>query len=59
MNTTNSLGVNCPGCDKALTVDNAGGYRSFCRKCVKSMPEFPKDGKGHLISGKYPTFKWD
>ena len=50
--TTNSLNIDCPGCDKALTVDNAGGYRSFCRTCVKAMPEFPKDGKGHLIKSK-------
>lgn len=57
------LGMNCPGCDEELTVKNAGGYRNFCRKCVKAMPLFPKDGKGHLIKivkkGNEPIFEWD
>lgn len=53
--------INCPGCNVELTPDNAGGYRTFCDKCVKSMPPFPKDGKGHLIKAgcKYPNFEWD
>jgi ribosomal protein S27E len=57
------MGIKCPGCDEELTVENAGGYRNFCEKCVKSMPEFPKDGKGYLIKiirkGKEPIFEWD
>ena len=55
------LDINCPGCNIELTTDNAGGYRTFCRKCVTSMPTSPKDGKGHLIKEgcKYPNFEWD
>lgn len=53
-----SFGVQCPGCGVEITVENAGGYRCFCEKCVKAMPPFTKDGKGHLIEGKYPNFWW-
>ena len=51
----------CPGCDVEITVENVGGYRCFCEKCVKAMPPFPNDGKGHLIKEgcKYPYFEWD
>ena len=51
--------IQCPGCDVPIDVDTVGGYRTFCRKCVDSMPPFPTDGKGHLIYGRYPEFKWD
>jgi len=50
--------IYCPGCNVEITLDNAGGYRCFCQQCVDAMPEFPKDGKGHVIEGKYPNFKW-
>lgn len=54
----NMLGVDCGGCGTPLTIDNAGGYQDFCEKCVKAMPEFPKDGEAHHIEGRYPNFRW-
>ena len=55
------MGVDCPGCERELTTENAGGYRTFCKACVNVFPTFPKDGKGHLIKEgcKYPNFEWD
>jgi len=53
-----SLEMNCPGCSRILTEENAGGYRCFCVNCVAKFPEFPKDGKGHLIEGRSPNFSW-
>lgn len=52
------LGVQCPGCWAELTLENAGGYHCFCRKCVEAMPPFPTDGRGYTIEGKYPDFQW-
>lgn len=52
------LDVNCDGCDIPLTIDNVGGYRCFCQKCVDVMPELPKEGNGFNIVGKYPNFEW-
>lgn len=40
------FGINCPGCGTELTTDNAGGYRTFCIKCVKAMPPFSQRWQG-------------
>lgn len=55
------LGINCPGCDRELTIVNVGGYRQYCHWCVEAMPPFPADGNargGCVIEGKYPKFRW-
>lgn len=52
------LGVSCPGCGVDLTVRNSGGYRCYCEKCVDAMPTFPTDGRGYVIEGTYPNFRW-
>jgi hypothetical protein len=51
-------GVECPGCSRPITPNNAGGYRTFCERCVAAFPPFPADGKGHLIADgcRYPNF---
>jgi hypothetical protein len=53
-------GVFCPGCDVALTEDNAGGYRCYCETCVAVMPQIPKEpaGAGFYLDGRYPLLKW-
>lgn len=51
--------IQCSGCGEDLTPENAAGYRCFCEECFESFPPFPKDGKGHLITGVYPNFEWD
>lgn len=58
METNSNLSIDCSGCGAPLTTDNVGGYRCFCRKCVDAFPEFPKDGRGHLIEGQYQNFEW-
>ena len=56
----NNLNVKCTGCDISLTIENAGGYRCFCNKCVEVMPEIPKEPSknGWYLKGYYPEFKW-
>lgn len=51
-------GESCPGCFASITLDNVGGYRTFCSKCIEAFPEFPTDGRGYFIGGTYPNFKW-
>jgi hypothetical protein len=53
--------IKCPGCDVALTTQNAGGYRTFCDRCVKAMPPLPTDGAGYLIKegSRCPNFEWE
>lgn len=55
-----SLGVDCPGCHKALTVHNTGGYRCYCETCVNIMPPLPMsvNNNGFYIDGNYPNFIW-
>lgn len=48
----------CPGCDVEITVQNVGGYRTYCCTCVESIPPLPGSG-GYLLTGKYPDFKWE
>ena len=48
----------CPGCDIDITIEDAGGYRTYCQKCVDAMPPLPRDGKGYNIKGRYPNFEW-
>jgi hypothetical protein len=59
--STNHSSVRCPGCERTITPNNAGGYRTFCRECVSAFPPFPNDGNGHLIADgcRYPNFRWD
>lgn len=59
--TRDDLGIDCPGCSRPLTTSNAGGYRTFCQRCVAAFPPFPSDGKEHLIAEgcRYPNFYWD
>jgi hypothetical protein len=52
------LGIECPGCGVPLRMDNAGGYRCFCQRCVDVMPPLPKEPGGYFIEGKYPDFRW-
>ena len=52
-----SFGVNCPGCEDDLTVHNAGGYRTYCQKCVESLGPPPKGGG--YPAGKYPNLHWE
>ncbi len=47
----------CPGCDTAVTIENAGGYRTFCDKCTDAMPQIPGPG-GWQIEGRFPAFRW-
>ena len=47
----------CPGCDVVITPANAGGYRTFCGKCVHVFPSLPKVG-GFVIEGRFPSFMW-
>lgn len=48
----------CPGCGVVITLDNVGGYRCYCEKCLTKVPPIPKDGKGHFLVGRYPNFEW-
>ncbi len=48
----------CSGCGDELTLDNIGGYRCYCEKCINVFPEFPSTGLGYSIIGKYPKFTW-
>lgn len=58
------LGVDWPGCDTPLTWSNAGGYRTYCQKCVDAMPDIPGGvddngyAKGYHLEGRYPNFRW-
>ena len=57
------LDINCSGCDVELTIDNAGGYRCYCEKCVSAIGPIPNDNLekrslGWRVEGKYPNFKW-
>jgi len=52
------IGVQCPGCGAFISIDNAGGYQTYCETCVDAMPPLPKDGRAYLIIGHYPDFKW-
>lgn len=52
------LGEICTGCKTKLTLENIGGYRCYCEKCVAVMPELPKDNKGYFLEGEYPNFTW-
>lgn len=29
------MGVNCPKCKTRITIQNAGGWRTFCADCVE------------------------
>jgi hypothetical protein len=51
------IGVQCPGCDVELTINNAGGYQCFCQKCVDAMPPFPKAPHigSDLLDGELPS----
>lgn len=51
-------GEACPGCFAPITLENVGGYRTYCMNCMKAFPDFPDDGKGYSIAGMYPNFKW-
>jgi len=53
------LGVNCPGCDVHLTVQNAGGYRAYCDKCVANLGEPPKGCLEFSPRGQYPNLYWE
>lgn len=55
----NYSGIDCPGCSRPITANNAGGYRTLCKRCVRAFPSFPDDGEGHVIAGRYPDFSWD
>ncbi len=48
----------CPGCGVVITLDNVGGYRCYCEKCLTKVPPIPKDRKGHFLVGRYPNFEW-
>jgi len=53
--------IKCPGCDEVITVDNAGGYRTYCDICVDQMPPMPSEtdsGSGYYIEGRFPNFEW-
>jgi hypothetical protein len=52
--------VRCPGCSVEITENNAGGYRTYCEKCVSVMPPIPIEpaGIGWQLRGKYPDFTW-
>ena len=52
------LEMECEGCDDDLTVDNIGGYRQCCNKCVKKMGAPPKGIGSCMVVGSYPDFKW-
>lgn len=58
LDSSEEIGIDCPGCNTSLTIDSAGGYRNFCIDCVALFPEFPNDGNGHLIEGESPNFVW-
>lgn len=49
--------LQCPGCDVEITVDNAGGYRTYCDRCVEAFPQLPSAGSWRL-AGRYPAFEW-
>jgi len=51
-------GEDCPGCGVRICLNNVGGYRTFCERCVDAMPPFPTDGGGYVIEGQYPNFRW-
>ena len=50
-------GESCPGCFAPITLENVGGYRTYCSKCIEAFPEFPTGG-GYVIGGMFPKFKW-
>jgi len=51
--------IKCPGCQKEITPENAGAYRTFCMDCVEKFPDFPEDGKGYIMEvGQFGDFKW-
>lgn len=54
------VGVDCAGCDTPLTLENIGGYRSYCKTCVEQLmaEPFPESGSAHP-RGKYPNLYWE
>ena len=36
------MGANCPECGVRITIDNAGGYRTYCEDCVDELFENSK-----------------
>ncbi|ABG39212.1 hypothetical protein Patl_0684 [Paraglaciecola sp. T6c] len=55
------FGINCPGCQDEISPLTAGGYRSFCTKCVAVFPPIPNNQAhegGYFIDGEYPNFTW-
>lgn len=48
----------CPGCDVALSPENAGGYRTWCETCVEDAPDFPEDGNGYVLEGRRGSLRW-
>ena len=48
--------IKCPSCNKIITIDNAGGYRTYCSICVGQMPPIPTDKGGYYLEGRAPNF---
>lgn len=50
----------CTGCDDEVTLEEMGGYREYCFKCVDKIPDIPSFpvGVGFKLTGKWPDFKW-
>jgi len=53
------FGILCPGCDTPITVDNAGGYRAYCRKCVDNLGEPPAGCRAFVPRGRYQNLYWE
>jgi len=48
----------CPGCDDIVTPTAAGAYRTYCAKCVATIPSLPDSGKGYILEGTRHNFRW-
>jgi hypothetical protein len=39
------MGADCPRCGLPITISNAGGYRTFCRRCAQIIEREVRSGE--------------